>query len=186
MPRASQKREKLLDAARQLIHQQGYRQTTLAHIAEQSGVPLGNVYYYFKTKDDLARAVITEHRADFEAMFAAWERAIPDPRARLHALLDFVLSWQAVLADSGCPVGSLCQELGKQDGPLAAEARSIIQIQLDWVRRQFSAMGRTDADALAMKVITHLQGISLMANALGDPAVVADQVAELRQWLESV
>lgn len=186
MPCSSPKREKLLDAARLLIHQQGYRTTTLADIAEQSGVPLGNVYYYFKTKDDLARAVIHEHQAGFQALFEDWERTFAEPRARLAALLDHVLEWREILADSGCPIGSLCQELGKQDGALAAEARTILEYQLEWVQRQFRAMGRDDAEELALQFITHLQGISLMAHALGDPEIVDRQIAELHRRLDDV
>ena len=50
---AAGKRERLVAAAVALAYEQGYRRTTLADIAEQSGVPLGNVYYYFRTKDEM-------------------------------------------------------------------------------------------------------------------------------------
>jgi AcrR family transcriptional regulator len=46
------KRDRLIAGARETIHRQGVEATTLADIAEASGVPLGNVYYYFKSKDD--------------------------------------------------------------------------------------------------------------------------------------
>ena len=45
----------LLEAANKLVHQQGFNQTTLADIAKAAQVPLGNVYYYFKTKEDIVR-----------------------------------------------------------------------------------------------------------------------------------
>ena len=48
MPRISDKRERLISAADTLIHRQGFYRTTLAHIAEEAKVPLGNVYYYFQ------------------------------------------------------------------------------------------------------------------------------------------
>ncbi|MBO0730160.1 MAG: helix-turn-helix transcriptional regulator, partial [Acidimicrobiaceae bacterium] len=47
------KRERLVAAARDVCHRQGVEKTTLADIAEAADVPVGNVYYYFKTKDDL-------------------------------------------------------------------------------------------------------------------------------------
>jgi len=52
------KRERLIAAAAQLLHQQGIERTTLAEIATAADVPAGNVYYYFKTKDDVIAAVI--------------------------------------------------------------------------------------------------------------------------------
>ncbi|MBI3606932.1 MAG: TetR/AcrR family transcriptional regulator [Nitrospirae bacterium] len=57
------KRTRLIEAANTLVQQQGFNQTTLADIALKSKVPLGNVYYYFKTKDDIGHALI-EHRTD--------------------------------------------------------------------------------------------------------------------------
>ena len=64
MPRTSNKRERLLAAARDLIHEQGFKPTTLADIARESDVPLGNVCYYFKSKDDIAGAIILETAVD--------------------------------------------------------------------------------------------------------------------------
>ena len=54
MPRArrNDKRERLVQAADKLIYEQTFHTTTLANIAKLAEVPLGNVYYYFKTKED--------------------------------------------------------------------------------------------------------------------------------------
>jgi AcrR family transcriptional regulator len=55
------KRERLVAAAAQMLHQQGVEATTLADIAKAAGIPLGNVYYYFKAKSDIITAVIEAH-----------------------------------------------------------------------------------------------------------------------------
>ena len=53
------KRERLVGAACDLVYRLGAERTTLADIARAADVPLGNVYYYFRTKDDIfARAVV--------------------------------------------------------------------------------------------------------------------------------
>lgn len=186
MPRTSDKREKLLSAARELIHQQGYRHTTLSEIARRSDVPLGNVYYYFKTKDDIAAAVIKEHLESFMAQFDRWDTEIPEPSTRLNALLDYLDSLRDILSEAGCPIGSLCQELSKEDGPLAEQASQILTFQLDWVEQQFVAMGHQDARALAIELVTNLQGLSLLANALNDEDMVSQQVGRLRRWLNAL
>ena len=54
------KRERLVASAGDLMHRHGVPSTTLAQVADAAGVPLGNVYYYFKTKDDLIRGVIED------------------------------------------------------------------------------------------------------------------------------
>ena len=80
------KRERLLSAASALLYQQGVENTTLADIAHAADVPLGNVYYYFKTKDEIVTAVIEGHVHDIEVTIAStrpWEMiecvSLPSP-----------------------------------------------------------------------------------------------------------
>jgi len=186
MARTSNKREKLLDAARELIHQQGYRYTTLAEIAEHSQVPLGNVYYYFKTKDDIASAVIQARKQQIGQMAEQWKRMYSDPRARLGAFLDYAESEKVSLVESGCPIGSLCQELNKEPGELTEEAGDMLKDMIAWVEAQFREMGGDNPAAQAVDLICSLQGIALMANSLRDSALVSEQVQRLRNRLAAV
>ena len=75
VPDRGGKRERLVASAGDLLHRQGVAATTLAQVAEAADVPAGNVYYYFKTKDDLVRAVI-EDRAGGSAR--CWPRSSSD------------------------------------------------------------------------------------------------------------
>ena len=184
MPRVRDKRERLLAAARTLIHHQGFRPTTLADIAKTSGIPLGNVYYYFKTKEDLGAAVIKGRAAEFRDLFDEWDRILPDPHRRLAAFIDFVEAHREELARHGCPVGSLCQELDKETVPLAEKADGILQQQVDWAIGQFRALGRGDAEGLGAYFVAMLQGITLVAHARRDPGMLEHQAARLRAWLE--
>ncbi len=186
MPRVSDKRERLIAAARTLIHQQGFRPTTLSDIAKSSGVPLGNVYYYFKTKDDLGAAVLEGRAAEFRDLFDRWDRTLPDPRARLLAFIDMIEEHREQLARYGCPVGSLCQELDKDDVALAERADSILQQQIDWTVEQFRALGHDDAEDLGTYFMGLLQGVTLVAHARRDPEVLRRQCARLRTWLQGV
>ena len=52
------KRERLVAGAREVMHRQGVENTTIADVAGAADVPVGNVYYYFKTKDELIDAAI--------------------------------------------------------------------------------------------------------------------------------
>ena len=76
------KRERLVAGARDVIHQQGVEKTTIADIAQAAEVPVGNVYYYFKTKDELVGAAIDSHARDVRAMLDSLERH-RTPQARL-------------------------------------------------------------------------------------------------------
>jgi AcrR family transcriptional regulator len=91
------KRKRLVAAASQLLHQQGIMRTTLAEIAQAAGVPPGNVYYYFKTKDEIIAAVVEARVQETLAMTAALERRHRTPKARLKALV-------AAFAQQGGPL----------------------------------------------------------------------------------
>jgi len=180
MPRTSNKREKLLAAASELIHQQGFKHTTLADIAEKSDVPLGNVYYYFKTKDDIAAAVIDERIAGMSKMADEWEHIYSEPRQRLLAFLDYIDTTKDSIAKNGCPAGSLCQELNKESGSLAGFASEALKFLINWAESQFTQMGIKNPHDFTVEFICQLQGISLLGNSLKDPGLVTEQVERVR------
>src|SRR6266487_1390172 len=79
------KRERLVAAATQLLHQQGIERTTLADIANAADVPAGNVYYYFKTKDEVIAAVIDAHAQQIKTTLAFVDTHHRSPKSRLTA-----------------------------------------------------------------------------------------------------
>ena len=85
------KRDRLVAAAREAIHRQGVEATTLADIAEASGVPVGNVYYYFKSKGDLVAAVIDSYARESRERLSRLEQQHRTPRARASG--SFSASW---------------------------------------------------------------------------------------------
>src|SRR5260370_22886502 len=80
------KRQRLVEGARLVLHRQGVEKTTLADIAQAADVPVGNGYYYFKTKDELVRAAIDAPAQDIETALASVGHH-PSPKARLKPFL---------------------------------------------------------------------------------------------------
>src|SRR4051794_13291908 len=80
------KRERLVTGTRQVIYEQGVEKTTIADTARAADVPVGNVYYYFKTKDELVAAAIGGHAQDLRGVLESLESPRP-PHARLKALV---------------------------------------------------------------------------------------------------
>src|ERR1700739_1630911 len=67
------KRERLVEGARLTFHEQGVEGTTIADIAQAAEVPVGNVYYHFKTKDELVQAAIDSHAQDLHERLGSRE-----------------------------------------------------------------------------------------------------------------
>jgi TetR/AcrR family transcriptional regulator, transcriptional repressor for nem operon len=181
----SGKRERLVAAAGQTVYQQGIEKTTLADIAAAAGIPVGNVYYYFKTKDDIVQAVVESHLREADALLAAIEAGHDNPRDRLKALFAALSGQTDLIARYGCPHGSLCQELDKRaDGPgLAAE---LMRAPIEWVRRQFAALGRPDASDLAVHLLARYEGAALLTSTLRDPDIMTREASRTAEWIDGL
>src|SRR5260370_8365711 len=116
-PPQPDKRARLIETAARLSYQRGFRETTLADIAETARVPVGNVYYYFKTKEELAEAVVERRLEESRAARAEWDR-LSSPKERLLAFVGSVQANRGQLARGGFPLGSLCSSCARHGGAL--------------------------------------------------------------------
>ncbi len=184
MPRKTDKRVRLIEAAKVLIHQQGFNLTTLADIAQEADVPLGNVYYYFKTKEAIGEAVIEKRAAEYTEMLARLDE-IAEPSSRLRAFVDSNVEELELIARYGCPIGGLCQELGKQGGSLADQAAKLMHDILQWSETQFRTLGYADrAEEYALNLVSSIQGMHLLTHTFKDPKLAKRQTDTLLAWLE--
>lgn len=179
------KRDRLVASAAELLHRKGVGATTLADIAHAADVPVGNVYYYFKTKDDLVRAVIGAQTDQVEEMLTAFE-ALPQPADRLKALVRRWEQMREVIARYGCPFGTLVSELDRRDDGLDIEAAEPIRRILAWAENQIRSLGRRDAGELATTLFAGVQGGALLAGTLRDPSLMSGQVRRLEKWIDTL
>jgi AcrR family transcriptional regulator len=179
------KRERLVTAAQELVYRQGVARTTLAHIAEAADVPVGNVYYYFKTKDEIVLAVVQTQVQQIESTLADLERRHRSPKSRLKALVRFLAEHADSTAQYGCPHGTLSTEMAKQAGDSDPVAAALMQIQLYWAEQQFQAMGRRDAHDLAIELLVGYQGSAVLTNALKRPDLMTRQARRLEKWIDT-
>jgi AcrR family transcriptional regulator len=180
------KRERLIDAATQMVYRQGIEATTLADIAEAADVPLGNVYYYFKTKDEIIDAVVQSHLHTIRTTLAAIEADHRTPKARLKALVKMLTGEREAIAEYGCPQGSLCSEVNKRSSGNDHFAADLMRVPLTWAEEQFRLMGCRDANERAVTLMATYQGAALLSNTLGDPALMLRESRRLGRWIDSL
>jgi TetR/AcrR family transcriptional regulator, transcriptional repressor for nem operon len=179
------KRDRLVAGAAELLHRNGVGATSLADIAHAADVPVGNVYYYFKTKDDLVRAVIDAQTEQVRAMLTAIEAA-PEVTDRLKALARQWDRMRDVIARYGCPFGTLATELDRRDDGLETAAAVPIRHILAWAEDQFRHLDPGTARANAITLFAAVQGGALLASTLRDPDVMTAQVRRIEQWIDTV
>ncbi len=180
-------RQCIIKAADELFYRCGYNQTSFQDISDATGIPRGNFYYYFKTKDDILDAVVQARCNDFIEILAQFDASTTDPRERLLLLADMLRANEQNVLESGCPVGSLSAELAKDSADLQDKSRRVFGILRSWATEQFSALGLTqEADELAMDLLARMQGIIVMACAFKDAGFLQRSLTELKDWIRQV
>lgn len=188
MARRNDKRVRLVEAARTLFHRQGVNVTTLANIASLANVPLGNVYYYFQSKDAIIKAVIELRKKQVHDTLSAIQTQTTDPRERLVALLNLDHETLQDAVEYGDSLGGLCQELSKESSEIASSAASIMEDVINWCAQQFEGMGKTvdHAKQYALSLISNIQGSRLLGLTFKNPDYITRQQEYLIQWIRAL
>ena len=156
-------RQRIVDAAADLIFDRGVAHTTIEDVRTAADVSSSQLYHYFDDKPALVRAVI-EHQTD--AIVSNQETFDLSSLDGLREWRDWVIDYQRALGcRGGCPIGSLGSELAETE----PQARDHVAVGMNrWeaaIRhglREMHAHGRlateADPDALALALLAALQG----------------------------
>jgi TetR/AcrR family transcriptional regulator, transcriptional repressor for nem operon len=184
--RIADHRTRLLEAAEKSTYRYGFGNTAIADIAEEARIPLGNVYYYFKTKDEIAGAIVNLRVSRFQKLLEELDKA-DSPKQRLCAFVDIKINNRRELARHGCPVGTLCSELRKLGGPAASKSTVLFSTALEWIERQFQALGKgARSRLLAVHLLSATQGVSVLAHTFGDSGLIEMEALHLKDWIRSL
>lgn len=185
--RPSDKRERLVAAAVERFHHQGYVGTSIADVARAAGVPAGNVFYYFRTKEDLARAVVGAWCRELAEDMALLDEE-PDPWVRLARFVEGAAEGREGYARRGCPLAGLARDLRGEGDALGAEVARVYAVHHKWARAQFAGLGYApdEAEAHARFLMAGHNGAILMAYAQNDEGLILSGVAALQGWLDGL
>src|SRR6202140_1584363 len=179
-------RTRLLQAAERVTYQYGFGPAALADIAKEARVPLGNVYYYFKTKDAIGGAIIDLRVSRFRKLLQELNKA-DSPKERLCGFVQIKIKNREGLARSGCPVGTLCSGLQKHGGSAAKKSRVLFTEALAWMETQFKALDRgAESRGLAVHLLAATQGVSVLAHTFHDPDMIEMEAGRLKQWIRAL
>jgi TetR/AcrR family transcriptional repressor of nem operon len=180
--RSSDARERLVRTAARLFLARSYQAVGVDELCAAADVRKGSFYYFFRSKTDLAKAVIDRHAV---LLWARLDQAGAigdagedgDAAVRLHAVADAVGAIQEAFEQRfgtvvGCPFGNLAAELATTDHALHDHLAAVFaewEGRLAALCRQAEAQGTLrpglDPDLLARILIAQFQGMILLAKA---------------------
>jgi AcrR family transcriptional regulator len=184
-------RERLVEIARRLFHEQGYTATGIAQILEAAQARSGSLYYFFPTKEDLLLAILEKYKELLGPMVVqpVFER-VRDPIERIFGILDgYRRQLLATKYQFGCPIGNLALELTNSH----PAARALIAENFTGWRRAIEqclaeAAGRLppalDREQLALFVLTTMEGAVMLARTYQSIEPYDVAVTQLRDYFD--
>jgi TetR/AcrR family transcriptional repressor of nem operon len=178
-------KERLTDAAMDLIWENSYGSTSVDAICERAGAKKGSFYYFFKSKSELAAAALeadwVKQRANMDAVFSP---TVP-PLDRLERYFEFVhkrLAERQAKCGSvlGCPMLSIGSEVSTQDQVLRDTVERILDRKVKYFEsaiRDAHAQGlivAPDASAKARALFACYQGTLAQARIENNVDLVRD------------
>ncbi len=172
-------KERLTDAAMDLIWENSYGATSVDAICERAGAKKGSFYYFFKSKSELAAAALeadwNKKRAEMDAIFSP---TVP-PLERFERYFDFVHDRLAELQKKcgsilGCPLLSVGSEVSTQDQIVRATIDRIMDHKVNYfISAVRDAQGQglieaRDPEAKARALFACYQGTMAQARIQND------------------
>jgi AcrR family transcriptional regulator len=181
-------KQRIIQAANRLFYRRGFNRTSFTDIVDASGVPRGNIYYYYRTKEEILLAALEHRMRIIDNMLHEWDRKFSNPLDRLKRFVRVMVAGDESTALYGCPMGSLNMELGKDQLELQSHASQMFRRFMDYFRQQFEAMGYPPQRAryFSLQLMERAQGVSMMTHVLREPQIMQDARAELEHWLETI
>ena len=174
MPRVSDAKQKLTEAALGLIWTSGYGATSVDDICAKANVRKGSFYHFFKSKADLEIAALEENwlrsRQRWNDLFSP---TVP-PLQRFADFFDFVIQRQEQLREQygsvlGCPLCSVGSEVSTRETGIRDKTLEIMDRSVKYFEsaiRDAHAQGlivAPDAKTRAKALYAYFQGVMAQA-----------------------
>src|ERR1700746_3219787 len=185
MPRVSDMKKRLTDAAMDLMWENSYGTTSVDAICERAGAKKGSFYYFFKSKSELTAAALeAEWNKNKSSMDAFFSPTVP-PLERLDRYFDHIherLAERQKTCGSilGCPILSIGSEVSTQDQGVRATVDRIWERKIQYFEsaiRDAHAQGLVvapDSEAKAKALFACYHGTLAQARIQNDVELLRD------------
>lgn len=190
-------REKILDGARELILKRGYSGMKIDHVLEHVGITKGAFFHHFKTKDELAKALLRRYAGQDALIYAETraqaEKLSDDP---LQQILIFIRLFEDMFSgltepDPGCLLASYVYELQQFDAETRdllretfARWRTLLQEKFELIIRKYPPKNPVSPSQLADGFTVVLEGAFITGKAMNEARLVTEQLRLYRNYIE--
>ena len=198
MPRdGAATRNRIMDIAQAMVLDVGLAGTSVEKVIEGAGVTKGTFFYHFKTKHDLAAALIERYADQDEHHFAdAMLKAEQLARDPLQQLLIFVglfieMTEQLEEPFPGCLYASYCYQSGAISSQSMAQVERMMHFWRERLTEKVQAVIEqnqpripVETHQVADHVLTTFEGAFILSKVMKEPKLASEQLVQCRNYLE--
>ncbi len=190
-----QAKEKILDAAQELMIAKGFVATKLDEVCEASGVSKGCLFYYFKNKEDLGKATLERYVRKITAMKQGALSQIKDeeidPLERVFHYVNFMIEMvQKSGSKGGCLIGTFAQEISQTHPELRevcqegfTQMAQSVREDLEKAKLKYKLKKSVNAQSLANLFVSIAQGSMLLVKTHQNADIFVDNLEYFKQHL---
>jgi len=166
-------KEKVIDSAQELFHLNGFQNTSIDNILKSTRVTKSNLYYHFKSKEELGLLILEKRINEYEKKFFAdtFGNTSISPEKRLKNFYKKVTAFHKNLnCRSGCPFGNLALEMSDINenfrlmlSEFFNHWQKIIEGCIKEGIRQKEFRRDISPKTISQLIISHLEGAIMMA-----------------------
>ena len=191
---ATQSKERILAAAKELFLARGYAATTVDAICEKAELTKGSFYYFFDSKEDLGLAVLDWSLRRSAQMLASGPHAgIVDPVEKAFAFLEHLEKCSPELWSGGCLLGSFSMELADTNSRVQQVVAGMFQAladdfaeKLQPIADQCAGKQAPQASGFADTLLSIVEGSIILAKAHRDPTRIPKAIRGFRLSLATL
>lgn len=184
MPRSKVSEKIILKQSLRVFRKKGYNNTKMEDIAAACGLLKGSLYHYYKSKEELMKAVIKYmHHFYQEKAFQVVHDDSMGGRQKLQVLADFAQE-QFLASESGCLFGNLALETFGNEEDLSILVKDFFTEWRNTLIQIFEERYAPEqADIIASDVIAQVEGAVMMVRIFGDRTYLYRATARmLAKW----
>ncbi|MCG8435428.1 MAG: TetR/AcrR family transcriptional regulator [Gammaproteobacteria bacterium] len=198
MPRdGAATRQKIMDTAEKLIFDYGFSATSVDKLIDAGGITKGTFFYHFKTKDELALALVERFAENDQKIlaenFARAEKLARDPLQQLLVFIGLFEEMMEQLTEppQGCLFASYMYEAQLfdnkahkviEDGFIAWRDK-LVPLFKD-ITAAYPPRVPVDYVSLADMLTVVFEGAFIMSKTFKDPKVMVQQLAHYKNYIE--
>jgi len=191
---ATQSKERILAAAKELFLARGYAATTVDAICEKAELTKGSIYYFFDSKEDLGLAVLDWSLQRGAQMLTSgpYVRMV-SPIEKAFAFLKHLEKCSPELWHGGCLLGSFAMELADTNSRMQRAVSGMFQAladlfaeQLQPIAAQCAGKQAASPSELADTLLSLVEGSVILAKAHHDPTRIPKAIRGFRLSLATL